>query len=133
MQDLIRPYGEVLDTALAELRAAIEIASTSSFTYPSDVANQWFLGVPCTNQDLVRLAHTYMARLMVYVARNPQERADVDWNQVIQHIDQGVTSDVVVIGTVDLVESTFKNRAARPVADLLCVARRRSRTAQHER
>lgn len=111
--NLLRPYGEVMDTALAELDSALQLASSKSFTYPASAPNLWFLGYARTNQDLVRLIHTYVARLMVYVARNPAERQAVDWNAVIQHIDQGITSTFEVMGAVDIVESDFKNRCAR--------------------
>ena len=110
---LLRPYGEVMDTALAELNAALTLAATKSFSYPASAPNQWFVGYARTNQELIRLIHTYMARLMVYVARNPAERQAVDWNAVIQHIDLGLTSDFEVMGAVDIVESSYKNRAGR--------------------
>lgn len=110
---LLRPYREVLDTALVELDAALQLAGSKAFTYPTTAPNLWFLGVPRTNLELIRIIHTYIARLMVYVARSPQERQAVDWNAVIGHIDQGITSDFVVTGVVDVVESSFKNRAAR--------------------
>lgn len=110
---LIRPYREVMDTALAELNAALTLASSKTFSYPSSAPNLWFLGFPRTNQELVRIIHTYMARLMVYVARSPAERQALDWNAIIAHIDQGITSDFAVNGTIDAVESSFKNRASR--------------------
>ena len=110
---LIRPYGEVMDTALAELNAALQIANSESFTYSASAPTVWFLGYPRTNEDMARIIHTYMARLMVYVARNPQERQAVDWNEVIQHIDQGITEDFEVMGVVGMVRSWYKHRAAR--------------------
>ncbi len=110
---LLRPYREVMDTALVELNAALQLANSGSFTYPTTAPNIWFLGYARTNQDLARIIHTYMARIMAYVARSPQERQAVDWNQVIQHIDQGITTDFAVMGAVDIVESDYKNRAAR--------------------
>jgi hypothetical protein len=111
-QNLVRPYREVMDTALAEMNAALTLANSKSFSYPS-VPNQWFLGIARNNTDLARIIHTYMARLMVYNARNPTERQAVNWNTVIQHIDQGITSDFTVTGTIDVVESDYKQRAAR--------------------
>ena len=113
VQNLIRPYPEVMDTALAQLTAALQLTATKSFTYPTNAPNVWFLGVPRTNTDVARLIHTYMARFMVYVARNPTERQAVDWPAVIQHVDQGITSDFFVTGVVGIVESSYKNRAAR--------------------
>jgi hypothetical protein len=111
-QNLVRPYREVMDTALAEMNAALTLANSKSFNYPS-VPNQWFLGVARSNTDLARIIHSYMARLMVYVARNPTERQAVNWNTVIQHIDAGITTDFTVTGTVGVVETLYKQRAAR--------------------
>jgi hypothetical protein len=113
VQNLIRPYREVMDTALAEMNAALQLASTGTFTFPGTVVNQWFLGVQTSNVQMARIIHSYMARFMVYVARNSQERAAVNWNQVIQHIDQGITSDFAVMGSVGFVESLYKQRASR--------------------
>jgi len=113
VKGLIRPYREVMDTALAELNAALTLANSKTFTYLASVPTEWFLGYARTNLDLARIIHTYMARLMVYVARNPAERQAVDWNAVISHIDQGITSTFEVTGVVDIVESSYKNRAAR--------------------
>jgi len=110
---LIRPYREVMDTALAELNEALQLAGSKTFSYPITAPNLWFLGFARTDQDLVRLIHTYIARFMVYVARTPTERQAVNWDQVIQHIDRGITSDFAVNGVVDVVQSSFKNRAAR--------------------
>ncbi|HUF25828.1 MAG TPA: hypothetical protein VMM18_02505 [Gemmatimonadaceae bacterium] len=113
VQDLIRPYREVMDTALAELNAALTLAKSTAFSYPASPSNAWFLGVLRDSDDMARIIHSYMARLMVYVARTPQERQDVDWEAVIDHIDQGITSDFVVMGEVDRVFSLFKQRGAR--------------------
>jgi len=110
---LIRPYGEVMDTALAELNAALQIANSASFSYPASVPTTWFLGYTRTNVDLAQIIHTYIARLMVYVARNPTERAAVDWNTVISHIDQGITEDFEIMGVTGFVDDYFKQRAAR--------------------
>ncbi|MGH7468123.1 MAG: hypothetical protein ACRENP_09065 [Longimicrobiales bacterium] len=73
----------------------------------------WFLGIARSNTDLARIARAFAARFMVYVARNPTERQAVNWNTVIQLIDQSITSDFTVLGTVGVVESSYKNRAAR--------------------
>jgi hypothetical protein len=113
VQDLIKPYDEVMDTALAEMSAALTLASSKTFTYPKTAPNIWFLGVERTNVEFQQVIHTYMARLMVYVARNPTERQAVDWNAVIDHINKGVTADIVVQGVIGVVESSYKNRVSR--------------------
>jgi len=88
------PYAEVRDSALASLRAAIEIAEANNVTIPGD----WVLSDDLTTDGFVRLVRSYMARYMAYTARTPAERAAVDWNAVIQAVDGGVQSDVVVRG-----------------------------------
>jgi hypothetical protein len=113
VEGLIRPYREVMDTSLAELNDALTLANSATFTFPSSPSNQWFLGVARNNADFARIIHSYIARFMAYVPRNPDERQDVDWQSVITHIDQGITSDFVVIGEVGFVESLYKQRAAR--------------------
>ena len=113
VQNLIRPYQEVMDTALSQLNVALTMANAESFTFPSTVPNQWFLGVARDNEDFARIIHTYIARFMVYVARNPTERQNVDWDAVIEHIDQGIQEDFHVEGVPGVVGSLFKQRAAR--------------------
>jgi hypothetical protein len=110
--DLIRPYTEVRDTAIANLNEAIRIAQENDFTLPATVS-EWVPGVTLTSDDLIRVAHTFIARYMAYTPRTAQERAEVDWAAVIQHIDQGITEDFAPVGTPDIMGSLYKNRAAR--------------------
>lgn len=90
------PYTEVADFAIRSLERAIEIAESSEpFTIPAE----WFGGVSLDNEGLIRLAHTYIAKTMVYLPRNPAERKDVseggivDWDKVITHAQKGIVSD----------------------------------------
>jgi hypothetical protein len=109
---LIRPYKEVMDTALAQLREAQRLAGTGTFTLPNTVA-EWIPGIALTNQQFVRLINTYIARFMAYLPRTAQERAAVNWAEVISRIDQGITSDFAPVGTPGILSSTYKNRASR--------------------
>jgi len=113
VQDLIRPYTEVRDTALAQLSAALAIAQANDFTLPGGYQGAWIPGITMTNQEFARLIHSYIARTMVYWARTPEERAQVDWAGVLSHIDQGITQDFAPVGTPDILESWYKQRAAR--------------------
>ena len=113
VQDLIRPYTEIRDTALAELAAAASIAQANSFTLPGSYQGDWFPGLTMTNQEFAKVIHSYIARTMVYWARSPEERAQVDWAQVITHVDQGITEDFAPSGTPGILYSTYKNRASR--------------------
>jgi hypothetical protein len=112
VRDQIRPYDEVRDTAIAQLNQALQLAQANTFTLPSTVA-EWVPGVAMTNQQLARLIHTFIARFMAYTPRTVQERAAVNWQQVITHIDQGITTDFAPVGTPSILSSTYKNRASR--------------------
>jgi hypothetical protein len=113
VQDLVVPYGAVRDTALAQLREALRIAQANTFTLPGNTQGDWIPGVTMNNQQFARVINSYIARTMVYSARNPAERAAVDWARVIQHVDAGITSDFAPTGTPDVMESVFKQRASR--------------------
>jgi hypothetical protein len=84
------PYTEVMGQAIRSLEQAIQIAEANSFDIP---AIGWIHGYPMSNQDLVRLAHSYIARYLASNARSPEERAQVDWQKVIYHADRGVLAD----------------------------------------
>ncbi|MGD2218141.1 MAG: hypothetical protein PVJ64_15395 [Gemmatimonadales bacterium] len=89
----VRPYDEVTEAALRYLQQAIDIASQHTFTIPTD----WVGNASIDDQRLVRLAHSYSARFLAYAARNPGERAAVEWNTVLGHIDQGITGDFYLL------------------------------------
>jgi hypothetical protein len=84
----LRPYGEVMQAARAYLAEARQLASQHNFTIPSE-----WTGRSYSSAQLVQLTHSYEARLMASVARTPEERAQVNWEQVLQHINQGITFD----------------------------------------
>lgn len=113
VHDLIRPYTEVRDSAVAQLKSAVAIASAGSFTLPGDGQAEWIPGVTLTNAEFAKVIHSYIARIMVNSARSPDERAAVDWAVVIDHIDKGITEDFAPRGTPGILQSTFKQFAAR--------------------
>lgn len=84
----LQPYSEVMAAARGYLAEARTIAGQNDFTIPSE-----WMGASYTSAELVRLAHSYEARFMAQVARTPTERDAVDWNEVLSHVDQGVTED----------------------------------------
>lgn len=83
------PYKETLAGARAYLAKARDLSSKSTFTIPQG----WMGPKSYTNQDLIRIAHSYEARFMAEVARTPAERAAVNWAEVLSHVEQGVTQD----------------------------------------
>jgi len=63
-------------------------------------------------EDVARFAHSQAARLLVYSARTPEERQNnVDWQRVLDLLDNGITEDVTANHQVgDLGNSNFKRR-----------------------
>lgn len=99
-----RPYPEVQQFAMNSLQKAIDIAQAApDFETPAG----WMGGVSLTNEEMVRLANSYMARLMVYTPRNPAERATVDWAGVVDLVDAGIQEDIVVQMTTGGLSSAY--------------------------
>ncbi len=82
----LSPWNEVIDAALNSLQNAIDIASKNSFTTPAE----WFGGDTYTNSEIVQLAHSFIARFMVYSARNAEQNAQTDWQAVLDHAAAGI-------------------------------------------
>lgn len=86
------PYSEypvVLAAGIQKLEEAIGLMEANEFTLP----DTWITGVTITNDQLAQIAHSYIARILVYSARTPAERAAVDWDRVLFHIERGITED----------------------------------------
>jgi hypothetical protein len=105
----LAPHPEVMDSAISYLEQSIAIATANTFTLPS---SSW-LRVNMDNQGLARLAHSWIARLLASEARTRAERATVDWNLVIQHADQGITTDFAPIAVAGIFVDDFKRVVAR--------------------
>jgi hypothetical protein len=105
----LRPYPEVITEAIKQLDSAIAIAQRRSFTLPADN----FLFVSMNSAQFIRLANSFAARLMVYSARTPAERAAIDWNAVITRIDAGITTDFAPNATPDILWDDWKRLVAR--------------------
>ncbi len=85
----LQPSTDVMTAALAKLKEARDIATQNTFTIPGG----WMGPDSYSNDDLVRLTHSFTARFMAEVARTPAERAAVDWNAVLSEVQSGVTKD----------------------------------------
>ena len=85
------PYTEVRDSAVRVLEEAAALADANTFTLPQ---LQYFKTRDSDNRELARIAHFYLARLLVYSARTPQEREAVDWEAVVEHTNKGLIADV---------------------------------------
>jgi hypothetical protein len=82
----LKPYQEVGAAAIKQLEEAIALLEANSFETPES----WVNGVIMTNLELAEVAHSYAARYLAQIARNPAERGAVDWNKVKFHAEKGV-------------------------------------------
>jgi hypothetical protein len=91
-------YQDGMTTALAQLDSAIDIATKAkadgnSFSIP----DTWIpIGDGIDLDTYVQILHSLKARLRAGVARNPAERAAVDWGKVLADAQAGIKEDVVL-------------------------------------
>lgn len=107
----LQPYDVVMQAARGYLAEARSIAEANDFTLPDG----WLGPSSYTSEDLVRLTHSYEARFMTAVARSPEERAAVAWEEVLSHVAQGVVEDfgVNLDGPGGVWSSPYKSRSGR--------------------
>lgn len=105
------PYAEVQQVALDLLDDAIAISTANTFTIPGTV--EWINGVPLSNDDLIRVINSYKARLLAYTPRTWEERQAVDWDEVLELIDNGITDDFGPDGLLDIWESNMRRLYTR--------------------
>lgn len=78
---------------------AIGIQAIKDAIIHMETGDQWLLpdtwvpGQRYNNQQIIQLAHTMIARLLIYHARTPAEREAVNWNDVLFHTERGLTYD----------------------------------------
>ena len=82
-------YSEVTAAGIAALQKCASIAQANNFIIPSD----WIKGKDYTNNELAELANSYCARFLVYNSRNASENSAVNWQQVLDYANQGITQD----------------------------------------
>jgi len=87
-------YMTSIEKAVGQLEKAITIFDNNSFTLPDD----WMNGNSFTNEDMSRLAHSFIARLLVYAPRNPEQSNAVSWEKVLYHSERGIQADFTIEG-----------------------------------
>lgn len=102
-------YQQLNAIAIAQLDSAIAIANRGNFTLPID---NWFY-TALTKDQYIRLANSFVARLLVYNARTRAERAAVNWTEVIKRVDAGITTDFAPTAQVDILWDDWKRLVAR--------------------
>lgn len=105
------PYPVVIDTAISMIDEAIAIAQANDFVIPG--SPDWINGQSMTSEEFIRLANSYAARFIANSARTWEERAAVDWDEVIRRIDNGITRDFAPSGILDTWESDYRRLLAR--------------------
>lgn len=87
----MRRYDEIIPMAVAHLEEGIRIAETGA---QWELAPTFLHQQTYNNEEIIQFAHTMIARLLVYSARTPEERAAVDWPKVLYHTERGLTFDI---------------------------------------
>lgn len=106
---VFHPYPDVIEAAVAQIDEASAIASKNSFTLPVD---SW-LFADMTSADMVKLGNSYIAYLLAESPRTAAERAAVDWNEVLERIDAGITKDFAPVAQPDILWDDWKRLVAR--------------------
>jgi hypothetical protein len=109
----LRPYEEVIAAAIESMNEAIAICEENTFTLPGAAPDAiWISGLDLTNEDLAKLAHSFIARFLVLSARSPEDReVKVDWDAVLHHTEKGITADWIIPHDKARLESpNFKRR-----------------------
>jgi hypothetical protein len=96
------PYTALRDTAITLMLQAIDTLNAHNITFPEWIPTQQY-----TSQQLARLGHSYIVRWLVYNARTPEERAAVDWQRVLRHLDLGIQQDYRITLASDNVVSSY--------------------------
>jgi len=106
-----RPYSEVQAAALQMLDEAIAIAAANEFTIPG--STNWINGVELSSAEFIRVINSYYARILAYTPRSWEERMQVDWQEVLNRIEAGITTDFAPVGELGVWESNVRRLLAR--------------------
>ena len=100
-------YMAVMDTALRMLDSAIAVANRAdvvadqaNFTIPYTWIRANTFPSGASRAQFIQLVRSYKARLRAGVARTPEERAAVDWAQVVADAQNGLTNGLTIDMTV---------------------------------
>lgn len=113
VQELVRPYQEVADTALAQLNAALQIIQQNNVSLPSQSPERWISGNALNAQQFQELIHLYMARIIAYLPRSREEKEAVNWQQVLNHLDQGRKTTFAPVGSPGIIAHNFQRLTSR--------------------
>ncbi|MEO6866044.1 MAG: hypothetical protein ABI229_11370 [Gemmatimonadaceae bacterium] len=82
--------------ALTQLDSAIAAANRATALGGFVLPTTWVPGNAFTELQFIQMVRSYKARFRAGVARNPTDRAAVDWTQVIADANAGLPADLVL-------------------------------------
>ena len=85
----VTDYQTSINIAIEQLEKAIVVFDNNSFNIPSE----WMNGNSFSSAEMSQLAHSFIARLMVYSPRNKVGTDALDWNKILMHAQNGITQD----------------------------------------
>lgn len=98
-EDIANPalvsYDLLMAHAITKLEEAAAIAESNTFDIGTTIINSTDGGL--TSAQFAEVIHSYTARLLANVARNSTERASVNWDKVISHLEKGVKQDFTMV------------------------------------
>jgi hypothetical protein len=95
----VKPLASAKDAmaiALVQMDSAIAIAGRATALGGFVLPTTWVPGNAFTETQFIQMVRSYKARFRAGVARNPAERAAVDWTQVIADANAGLPTDLVI-------------------------------------
>jgi hypothetical protein len=87
-------YQKAIEQGVAELGLAIELAEEANV----DFIHNHFNGLVLNNDQFVALCHSYAARFLAQWPRTPEEAEEVQWQAVLEHSSEGITTDFAPMG-----------------------------------
>ena len=87
-------HQEMVEIGISLLEETIAICELNKF----DLPDTWIPGDKYSNLELAELAHSFIARLMVYSSRNKNQDNATDWDQVLIHAEKGIHMDLAPMG-----------------------------------
>jgi hypothetical protein len=78
-----------LPLSIGAIEDAIELMEASEPWFTPAV---WVPGRSYSTQEIIQLAHTMIARILIYSARTPADRAALDWNKILFHTERGLST-----------------------------------------
>jgi hypothetical protein len=103
------PYPGVIQAAVKQIDEAIATAQSQPMSFPAES----FLFTALTREQFIRIANSHVARLLAYSARSRQERAAVNWNEVLRRIDAGIQQDFAPTAQPEILFDDWKRLVAR--------------------